>query len=302
MRRTRTMLAAVVLVVAFGLAAGSLPAPGDAPAVGAPDERADGPPSSGASSDGGVERAVENPVSSATRDRLLVAVVGLALAAGYAFVPRQRRTVAVAAGVVVVAAGSYAWLGPATTGALSAVGDVASTATGGALGVVLAGVLALAAAMGVWRAFGRRGDDGASRAADATDRGTDDDGEGDEGARSVAVHPAARQASDEVGRAWQRVVASVSLPAPAARTPREFVRAADAEGVDASAFERLTAVFERVRYGDADPAREAERARSLAARAVDDAAAPGDAQTPVDVEADGDEMERNGRERGGGDA
>ncbi|MFC6955540.1 DUF4129 domain-containing protein [Halorubellus litoreus] len=289
MLRTRTVLGAVLLVVAFGLAAGSLPSSGGAPAPTSGDGSGDTSAAGGAVRDAGVEESVENPVSSATRDRLLAAVVALAFAVGYALAPRHRRTIAVAAGVVAVAAASDAWLRPAAvSGLLSVVGDATATAVGGPLGVALAVVLALAVTAGVWLAFGR--DDGERRPADATD---DDAGRGGEpGARprDVDVHPASRDASDEVTRAWQRVVASVTTPAPGARTPREFVRAASDDGVDASAFARLTELFERVRYGDADSDREAERARSLAARAVEDAGVADDASN-------GD-----GRERGGGDA
>lgn len=278
MVRTRTALAVVALVVAFGVAAGSLPAPGGAPAGGDGGGREPRSDAAGSGGDGAVETPVDDPVSRGTRDRLLGAVLVLAFAAAYALAPGRRRTVGVAAGVTVVAAASYAWLRPGTLGALTAVGGAASAAVAGPVGVALGGVLALAASALAWRRLrggtmsARLDETGEGRAADdpAEASGT--------GGRPVDVHPAALEASDAVGRAWQRAAAAVSVSAPGARTPREFVRAAEDEPGDATAFERLTAVFERVRYGDADPDREAERARSLATRALaddgDDAADP----------------------------
>ncbi|WP_323675581.1 DUF4129 domain-containing protein [Halorubellus sp. PRR65] len=298
MLRTRTVLAAVLLVVAFGLAAGSLPSSGGAPAASGGDGPDDGRPPSDAAGNGSGEPGVENPVSGATRDRLLVAVVALALAVGYVFVPTARRTVAVAAGVVAVAAASYAWFRPATVDVLSSVADAASSVVGGPLGVGLAGVLALAVVVTAWRAFGR--DEQSPREPESVDGDPGRDDADATGPRAVDVHPATRRASNEVARAWQRAVASVSMPAPGARTPREFLRAT--ERVDANAFERLTELFERVRYGDVDPAPEGERARSLAARAVANDGGDVDDDRTEEPARDGSNGETDGRASGGGGA
>ena len=273
MTRTRAVLVAIALVAAFGATAGSLPASSSAPST----DSAGDPPtaSSGGGSDDAVARPVENPVSSETRARLLAALAAVGVGVAYVFVPTRRRTVALAAGVLVVGAASYAWLRPAAGGVLSAVATAATAtaAASGPIGVAVAVLVALGAIALAWRHWRGTGRRAAGRERAADDDPTDASAAA-EGPAPVDVHPATRPASNDVVRAWQRAVERVSVPAPAARTPREFLRAAkgeDARGArDPAAFERLTAIFERVRYGDVDPSEAAERAHSLARRAVDE--------------------------------
>lgn len=277
MTRTRAVLVAVAVVAAFGATAGSLPASSPAPST---DSAGDPPTASsgGGGADGAVERPVTNPVSSETRARLLAALAAVGVGVAYVVVPAHRRTVALAAGVLAVAAASYAWLRPAAGRVLSAVAAATTAAAARPTGLPVAALVVLAAVALAWRRL--RGDDGPHDGRRGVADGDEsDDGAGDaaadvEGTATVDVHPATRPPSNDVVRAWQRAVERLSVPAPAARTPREFLDAArddDATAVpDPIAFERLTATFERVRYGGVDPDEAAERARSLARQAVGD--------------------------------
>lgn len=65
---------------------------------------------------------------------------------------------------------------------------------------------------------------------------------------------------NEVYRAWREMTEHLEVERPAASTPGEFAEAAIAEGLDPARVEALTDVFERVRYGDADPAEYATEA------------------------------------------
>jgi hypothetical protein len=269
MKRTRAVLVAMALIAAFGAAAGSLPA-SSAPSTDDVDASAL-PSASGESSSEVAERPVTNPVSSATRARLLAALAALGVGAAFVVLPARRRTVALAAGVLAVGAASYAWVRPAAGGVLSAVAS--ATATTNPVGAVLAALVVLGATALAWRYRGGARGPRDDRRRVADDDATDATGDV-ERTPTLDVHPATRPPSNDVVRAWQRAVERVSVPAPAARTPREFLRAVtddDARNApDPGAFERLTTTFERGRYGDVDPDEEAERARSLARRAVGD--------------------------------
>lgn len=204
---------------------------------------------------------------------MLAALAALGVGAAAVVLRGRRRTVALAAGVLAVGAASYAWLRPTAGSVLSAVATATTTATA-PVGVVLAALVAVGALALAWRHRRDAREPGGDRRGLADDDATDATGDVERTATPDA-HPATRPPSNDVVRAWQRAVEQVSVPAPAARTPREFLDAArddDARNApDPSAFERLTATFERVRYGGVDPDEEAERARSLARRAVDDA-------------------------------
>ncbi len=71
------------------------------------------------------------------------------------------------------------------------------------------------------------------------------------------------EADNEVYRAWREMTEVLDVDRPASSTPAEFAAAAVDAGVEPEPVERLTDVFERVRYGGADPTGDRER------RAVD---------------------------------
>lgn len=70
--------------------------------------------------------------------------------------------------------------------------------------------------------------------------------------------------ANEVAGAWYEMVRGLGLADRETVTPRDCVAAAEAAGIDPGPVDRLTAVFERVRYGDA-PVTDARRERSRAA-------------------------------------
>lgn len=82
---------------------------------------------------------------------------------------------------------------------------------------------------------------------------------------------------NEVYRAWREMTGSLDVERPASSTPGEFADAAVAEGLDPDRVADLTAVFEAVRYGDADPATYADEAVT-ALRAIE-AEAEAEAET-----------------------
>lgn len=61
------------------------------------------------------------------------------------------------------------------------------------------------------------------------------------------------EVDNEVYRAWREMTEYLDVDAPRSSTPGEFAEAAIAEGLDPERVAALTDVFERVRYGDADP-------------------------------------------------
>ncbi|WP_267641028.1 DUF4129 domain-containing protein [Haloarchaeobius amylolyticus] len=76
-----------------------------------------------------------------------------------------------------------------------------------------------------------------------------------------------RPVDNVVYRAWHDLTARLAAEdagadAAAAMTPGEFAAAAVAAGMDPDAVAELTAVFETVRYGDADPTTYADRAQA----------------------------------------
>lgn len=83
------------------------------------------------------------------------------------------------------------------------------------------------------------------------------------------------EVDNEVYRAWREMTEYLDVDAPASSTPGEFAEAAIAEGLDPDRVAALTDVFERVRYGDAEPERYEEDAVS-ALRAIEEDAATTD--------------------------
>ena len=86
--------------------------------------------------------------------------------------------------------------------------------------------------------------------------------------RAVAGRAADRIEGDagidnEIYRAWVEMTEHLDVPHPESSTPGEFQRAAVDAGVNPDTVGELTALFERVRYGDEPPTDETE------ARAVD---------------------------------
>lgn len=71
--------------------------------------------------------------------------------------------------------------------------------------------------------------------------------------------------TNEVYRAWLEMVDRLDIDRTDATTPGEYARRARRLDVDTDAVDRLTALFERVRYGGADPEPLADEARTALA-------------------------------------
>ena len=112
--------------------------------------------------------------------------------------------------------------------------------------------------------------------------------------RRAAVGAAAGAAADrleadaalgnEVYRAWREMTDLLDVENPAACTPDEFAEAAVAAGMDRADVTELTAIFEEVRYGGAEPTAERERRAVAALRHVE--ATYADAEGDVDADDD----------------
>jgi len=63
---------------------------------------------------------------------------------------------------------------------------------------------------------------------------------------------------NEVYRAWAEMTEQLAVERPASSTPAEFATAAVEAGIDTEDVERLTALFEAVRYGGREPTAERE--------------------------------------------
>lgn len=142
---------------------------------------------------------------------------------------------------------------------------IRSPAVGFAVLLILGAVVAAVA----YR-FGR-GDDGDTTAdSDESEAESETDDEGS----LAAVGRAAGRAADDVAtdpepangveRAWRDMTAELSVDRPESATPSEFADAATAAGMSEADVDELTELFERVRYGGAEPTTE-RRARATAA-------------------------------------
>ena len=76
-------------------------------------------------------------------------------------------------------------------------------------------------------------------------------------------------ADNEVYDAWRRMTTVLDVERPASSTPAEFAAAAVEAGVDEEPVDQLTDVFERVRYGGADPTDDRERLAVEALRRIE---------------------------------
>ncbi|MFC5278018.1 DUF4129 domain-containing protein [Halorubrum rubrum] len=72
-----------------------------------------------------------------------------------------------------------------------------------------------------------------------------------------------------VYRAWREMTEALEVDRPASATPAEFATAAVEAGVDEEPVSELTEVFERVRYGGADPTADRERRAAAALRRIE---------------------------------
>lgn len=156
-------------------------------------------------------------------------------------------------------------------------GDGAAVSTPEALFLLVVAVAVIGSLLVL---LATRGDDDAS-ATDAGDSGMDASDEPDlqELARTAgeaADRIETAEANNEVYRAWREMTAVLDVERPASSTPGEFAAAAIDAGVDPEPVDRLTAVFEEVRYGDSEPTDERERAAVEALRRIE-AAHGGDA-------------------------
>ncbi len=76
-------------------------------------------------------------------------------------------------------------------------------------------------------------------------------------------------ANNEVYDAWRRMTTVLDVDRPTSSTPTEFAAAAVDAGVDEEPVDQLTDVFERVRYGGADPTDDRERRAVEALRRIE---------------------------------
>jgi len=74
---------------------------------------------------------------------------------------------------------------------------------------------------------------------------------------------------NEIYRAWVAMTERLDVEHPESSTPGEFEAAAVAAGVDAGTVAELTALFERVRYGEEAPTAETESRAVAALRAIE---------------------------------
>jgi hypothetical protein len=110
---------------------------------------------------------------------------------------------------------------------------------------------------------------GRDRAAAADDGGTDRPPAGE--GRTERPGPSDTAATNDVYRAWVTLTDRVDVPDPGTTTPREHARAAVEAGLDRGAVQRLRELFETVRYGEASPTTDRERAARAAADRLDGA-------------------------------
>lgn len=75
---------------------------------------------------------------------------------------------------------------------------------------------------------------------------------------------------NEVYRAWREMTAPLDVTSPESSTPAEFRRAAVDAGMDREHVDKLTAVFEAVRYGGYEATAEREREAVQALRRIED--------------------------------
>ena len=133
-------------------------------------------------------------------------------------------------------------------------------------------VLALLASLLVLLAT--RGDDADDGALEAGGRDERERADPDLSAVGRAAGAAADRievgdAENEVYRAWREMTEVLDVDRPASSTPGEFATAAIDAGVAREPVERLTDVFERVRYGGADPTGDRERQAVEALRRIE---------------------------------
>jgi len=108
-------------------------------------------------------------------------------------------------------------------------------------------------------------------------------GDPEESANVRAIGEAAGRAADrieaetggefgnEVYRAWAEMTDHLSVDHPESSTPAEFAAAAVEAGMDADDVDRLTAVFEEVRYGGFDPTPDREETAVETLRRIESA-------------------------------
>ncbi|QLG63868.1 DUF4129 domain-containing protein [Halorarum salinum] len=172
------------------------------------------------------------------------------------------------------------------TGLGAGAGDAGTNAAGEALSTptALVGLLLVLALLGcVALLFVSTGDDEEEPADEEPDLPPPD--------RRAALGAAAGAAADrleadsdlenEVYRAWSEMTGRLDVENPAAATPAEFAAAAVEAGMDRGDVTELTAVFEEVRYGGAEPtpereARAVDALRHIEARYADGGSAAGD--------------------------
>ncbi len=150
-------------------------------------------------------------------------------------------------------------------------GDAVSTPEALFLVVVVAALLA--SALVLLAAGGDDEDDGARGGDDAPDASSDasdpDLAAVGRTAGAAADRIESGGADNEVYRAWREMTAVLDVDRPASSTPAEFAAAAVDAGVEPEPVDRLTDVFERVRYGGADPTGERERRAVEALRRIE---------------------------------
>ena len=257
-RALQTVAIALLVTAALGVAAGSLGGlsadlgPDDG-GVRSPDDPSEETAPSSAATSG-------DTIGQETYLRLLAALLATALVCCYVLFPSYRWVVVLTGGAGAVGVAGYLLYRPSATVSVPTFGT--SDALGLVGVVVLVGLVLVGAGL-LWRfdglssGGGRPGDDEHSTP-------------GGEPKREVGDHPASAPSDDPVRRAWQRMVADLRPPSPGTRTPGEFADTAKDAGRDPDAVDRLTSLFQAVRYGRREPDECTDEAQRLAERVADD--------------------------------
>lgn len=107
-------------------------------------------------------------------------------------------------------------------------------------------------------------------AADVTERRADVAAIGEAAGRAADRIEREGTFENEVYRAWSEMTEPLSVDRPASSTPEEFAKAAVAAGIDREDVDRLTALFEEVRYGGVEATEDREREAIATLRRIEE--------------------------------
>ncbi len=185
-----------------------------------------------------------------------------------------------------------------SSGGSGGVGGDGSGLTEPTLPILLLAIVAVLIVLGAV-AYYLTGDDTIGDAGDDPDEDADDeeDGAAVDAADVAKVGRMAGEAADrleasgdfenEVYRAWREMTRPLNVPRPQSSTPREFAEAAVGAGMNGDDVDRLTELFDEVRYGGREATPEREREAVSLLRSIEAAYADVDSAADLpDGEAD----------------